>query len=108
MVKSELIHKIAASSLDGRLSEVLVRRVVDRVLNVMADALSAGQRIEIRDFGSFSIHITGPKKGRNPSTGEYVWVPAKRQPHFKPGKAMREAVVRKQEQPGLVQSPESR
>ncbi|MBN6742549.1 integration host factor subunit beta [Acidithiobacillus sp. MC6.1] len=107
MVKSELIHKIAESNRQLGLSELQVRQAVDRILDTMTGALSAGQRIEIRDFGSFSIHTSVPKKGRNPKTGEYVWVPARRQPHFKPGKVMRESVVRKQEYSGLCQSPDS-
>ena len=56
------------------------------------DALATGERIEIRGFGSFSINHRPPRIGRNPRSGESVAVPEKRVPHFKPGKALREAV----------------
>jgi integration host factor subunit beta len=55
----------------------------------MTDALIAGHRIEIRGFGTFSISERPPRVGRNPKSGEEVSVPAKRVPHFKPGKELR-------------------
>ena len=58
----------------------------------MGDALVRGHRIEIRGFGSFSINRRPPRIGRNPRSGESVQIPEKRVPHFKPGKALREAV----------------
>ena len=58
----------------------------------MSEALSQGQRIEIRGFGSFSLHYRAPRTGRNPKTGETVQLPAKYVPHFKPGKDLREQV----------------
>ena len=58
----------------------------------MSDALVRGHRIEIRGFGSFSINRRPPRMGRNPRSGESVHIPEKRVPHFKPGKALREAV----------------
>jgi integration host factor subunit beta len=58
----------------------------------MNDALVRGHRIEIRGFGSFSINRRPPRIGRNPRSGESVAIPEKRVPHFKPGKALREAV----------------
>ena len=51
-----------------------------------------GERIEIRGFGSFSLHYRAPRMGRNPKTGEAVALPGKHVPHFKPGKALRERV----------------
>jgi integration host factor subunit beta len=51
-----------------------------------------GHRIEIRGFGSFSVNHRPPRMGRNPRSGEAVHIPSKRVPHFKPGKALREAV----------------
>ena len=57
-----------------------------------SDALARGHRIEIRGFGSFSINRRPPRVGRNPRSGEQVIIPEKLVPHFKPGKALREAV----------------
>jgi integration host factor subunit beta len=58
----------------------------------MSAALARGHRIEIRGFGSFSINRRPPRVGRNPRSGEQVAIPEKLVPHFKPGKALREAV----------------
>jgi len=58
----------------------------------MSAALAAGDRIEVRGFGSFSLHYRPPRVGRNPKTGEAVQVPDKFVPHFKPGKELRERV----------------
>jgi len=58
----------------------------------MGDALVRGHRIEIRGFGSFSISRRPPRTGRNPRSGESVQIPERRVPHFKPGKALREAL----------------
>jgi integration host factor subunit beta len=58
----------------------------------MSAALAKGHRIEIRGFGSFSINRRPPRVGRNPRSGEQVVIPEKLVPHFKPGKALREAV----------------
>jgi integration host factor subunit beta len=58
----------------------------------MTEALSEGERIEIRGFGSFSLHYRAPRMGRNPKTGESVPLPAKYVPHFKPGKELRDQV----------------
>ena len=65
---------------------------VQKALDAMNDALVRGHRIEIRGFGSFSINRRPPRIGRNPRSGESVAIPEKRVPHFKPGKALREAV----------------
>ena len=58
----------------------------------MTDALADGDRIEIRGFGSFSLHHRAPRVGRNPKTGETVKLEGKSVPHFKPGKELRERV----------------
>ena len=60
--------------------------------NQRAGALSGGERIEIRGFGSFSLHFRPPRMGRNPKTGDAVALPGKHVPHFKPGKELRERV----------------
>lgn len=58
----------------------------------MSQSLSRGERIEIRGFGSFSLHHRPARMGRNPKTGESIALPAKHVPHFKPGKELREKV----------------
>ncbi len=62
------------------------------MLDHMTEALSNGDRIEIRGFGSFSLHYRAPRIGRNPKTGDSVTLSAKYVPHFKPGKDLREQV----------------
>jgi integration host factor subunit beta len=68
--------------------ELALRQIID----IMSDALAAGQRIEIRGFGSFALHFRPPRQGRNPRTGESVALAGKHVPHFKPGKELRERV----------------
>ncbi len=58
----------------------------------MSNALSGGERIEIRGFGSFSLHYLPPRVGRNPKTGDSVELNSKFVPHFKPGKELRDRV----------------
>ena len=58
----------------------------------MGASLAEGERIEIRGFGSFSLHYRPPRTGRNPKTGAAVALPGKYVPHFKPGKELRERV----------------
>ena len=58
----------------------------------MSKSLYSGERIEIRGFGSFSLHYRAPRVGRNPKTGESVELGSKYVPHFKPGKELRELV----------------
>lgn len=69
-----------------------VASVVSKILGAMSQKLAQGQRIEIRDFGAFSLNYRQPRKGRNPKSGEAVDVPAKYVPHFKAGKLLRENV----------------
>ena len=69
-----------------------VELAVKPILEHMTEALEGGKRIEIRGFGSFSLHHRAPRIGRNPKTGESVALEAKRVPHFKPGKELRDGV----------------
>jgi integration host factor subunit beta len=62
------------------------------LIEQMAQNLATGERIEIRGFGSFSLHYRPPRIGRNPKTGEAVALSGKYVPHFKPGKELREKV----------------
>ncbi|WP_082626800.1 integration host factor subunit beta, partial [endosymbiont of Ridgeia piscesae] len=64
------------------------------MIEQMSQALSSGERIEIRGFGSFSLHYRPPRMGRNPKTGMTVALSGKYVPHFKPGKELRERVNR--------------
>jgi integration host factor subunit beta len=90
VTKSELIERIAATQ--SQLSVKDVELAVKSILDYMADALATGGRIEIRGFGSFSLHYRKPRRGRNPKTGETVQLEGKYVPHFKPGKELRERV----------------
>jgi len=90
MTKSELVEMIADAQ-DGitrREAEV----VVNTVFAAISDALAAGDRVELRGFGSFTTRKRRARTGRNPKTGVSVSVPAKVVPHFKPGKLLRERV----------------
>jgi integration host factor subunit beta len=90
MTKSELIDKLSANQ--RHLAHLDVELAVKSILEQMSAALSTGDRIEIRGFGSFSLHFRAPRMGRNPKTGEAVALPGKHVPHFKPGKMLRERV----------------
>ena len=90
MTKSELIDKIA--SVQGQLSARDIELAVKMILDYMAEALAEGERIEIRGFGSFSLHYRSPRLGRNPKSGEKVELAGKYVPHFKPGKELRDRV----------------
>jgi len=90
MTRSDLVAQLAErfTQITARDTEFAVKTVLD----AMSDALARGHRIEIRGFGSFSISRRPPRVGRNPRSGEQVTIPEKLVPHFKPGKALREAV----------------
>ena len=90
MTKSELIELIARKQ--PQLSYKDIKLVVKISLEHMVSALSTGERIEIRGFGSFSLHYRPSRIGRNPKSGEPVSLSAKYVPHFKPGKDLRERV----------------
>jgi integration host factor subunit beta len=90
MRKSELIENLI-----DRFDSVPIKNVeqsVKEIIDHMADALAAGDRIEIRGFGSFCLHYRAPRTGRNPKTGDSVELAAKYVPHFKPGKELRDQV----------------
>ncbi|MDH5408777.1 MAG: integration host factor subunit beta [Gammaproteobacteria bacterium] len=90
MTKSELIEILATKQ--RQLAYKDVELAVKTMLEHMAQSLSGGDRIEIRGFGSFSLHHRPPRVGRNPKTGDSVMLGEKYVPHFKPGKEMRERV----------------
>lgn len=90
MTKSELIELLAMRQ--DHLSHIDVELSVRTIIDQLGRSLSEGERIEIRGFGSFSLHRRAARMGRNPRTGEAVALPVKYVPHFKPGKALRERV----------------
>ncbi len=97
MTKSELIEIISAKQ--KHLPAKDVELAVKQLLEIMSDALATGERIEIRGFGSFSLHFRPPRQGRNPKTGEAAALAGKHVPHFKPGKDLRERVNDGADQP---------
>ncbi len=103
MTRSDLVEELAArfSQLTHRDAEHAVKTLLDAV----GDALVRGNRIEIRGFGSFSVNHRAPRMGRNPRSGEAVAIPAKRVPHFKPGKALREAVDKRTAELAILDHP---
>ncbi len=89
MTKSELVEAI---SIKINVPKKRAEDVVNAVFESMRDALLEDDRIEVRGFGSFSIRERKAKKGRNPRTGEQVFVDKKKSIHFRPGKELRAIV----------------
>jgi integration host factor subunit beta len=90
MKRSDLISQLASQQ--EHLAPEDVEAAVKALLDQLRDALGNGERIEIRGFGSFSLHYRPPRQARNPKTGETVSTTGKYSPHFKPGKELRERV----------------
>ncbi len=90
MTKSELIERLCAAN--SQLATKDVELSVKAILEQMVETLASGDRIEIRGFGSFSLHYREPRIGRNPKSGEKVELEGKYVPHFKPGKELRDRV----------------
>lgn len=96
---SDNINSVAKSGIVARLAhkqtqltEDDVEMAVNTILDNMIDGMVSGDRVEIRGFGSLSLHFRPPRVGRNPKTGEKVKVPAKYVPHFKPGNELKNRV----------------
>ena len=100
MTKSELIEALAKQQPHLALKDVEL--AVKCIIEKMNEALSTGERIEIRGFGSFSLHMRPPRVGRNPKTGESVTLSKKFVPHFKPGKELRDRVDASREKCNIV------
>ncbi len=105
MTKSDLVEQLAARF--GQLTHRDAEHAVKTILDALSEALVRGHRVEIRGFGSFSVNRRPPRMGRNPRSGESVAIPEKRVPHFKPGKALREAVDARTEELLTTQAPEN-
>lgn len=92
MIKSELIQKVAAAN------PHLYQRDIERIVNVIFDeiigTLARGDRVELRGFGAFTVKHRAARQGRNPRTGETVFVEEKYVPFFKTGKELRERINR--------------
>lgn len=91
MVKSELINRLAEKQENLSLRDIDLS--VNYILEKMSESLANGGRIEIRGFGSFSLHYRPPRRAHNPKTGAQVQTQGKHSPHFKPGKELRERVI---------------
>ena len=91
MTKAELVERVADKI---QLTKKQTEAVVNILLACITEALSAGDKVELRGFGSFRIRKRNPREGRNPKTGDTVQIPAKRVPFFKAGKELREMVDR--------------
>jgi integration host factor subunit beta len=90
MIKSELVELVGRRQ--DHLSEHDITFSLNTILNKMCDHLSQGGRIEIRGFGSFSLHYRAPRQAHNPKTGEKLITPPKQAVHFKPGKDLKEQI----------------
>jgi len=89
-IKTQLINAIHEKGTG--LTKLQVSEAVNAMIEAMTTALAQGGKVEIRGFGNFTIRQRDARKARNPRTGEMVEVPAKRVPHFKPGKELKEMV----------------
>ena len=88
--KKGLIEKISKNQ--DQLPQRDIELAVKTIINCMTRALSTGERIEIRGFGSFSLRYRRPRIGRNPKSGMKVQINERYVPHFKPGKNLKKRV----------------
>ena len=89
MTKAELVEQVSERlDLTKKQTEV----IVNILFNSITEALSQGDKVELRGFGSFRTRHRNPREGRNPKTGASVHIPAKKVPFFKAGKELREMV----------------
>lgn len=91
MTKSELIELLCEEN--KSMTKKHVETIVNGVFDSIKDSIKAGNKVEIRGFGSFKIREKTSKTGRNPKTGTKVEVPAKKVPYFKPGKEIKEQLI---------------
>ena len=90
MTKSELMEKLSAKQ--PTLSAKEIENMVKDILEFISQSLENGDRVEVRGFGSFSLHHRQPRLGRNPKTGDSVNLSAKSVPYFKAGKELKARV----------------
>jgi integration host factor subunit beta len=89
LTKKDLVLAVAK---DTGITQVDVKRVVQRTLDRLVENLKEGKTIELRNFGVFKVRQRAPRRGRNPKTGQEVPVPSKRVVVFKPGLLMRQDI----------------
>lgn len=97
MIKSELIQRIGSAN--PHLYQRDVERIVNTILEEIIAALARGDRVELRGFGAFTVKHRAARQGRNPRTGETVFVEEKYVPFFKTGKELRERLNRDYQAP---------
>lgn len=90
LTKKDLVLLVAKET---SITQVDVKRVVQRTLDHLVESLKAGQTVELRNFGVFKVRQRAPRRGRNPKTGQEVPVPSKRVVVFKPGLLMRQDIT---------------
>ena len=104
MIRSELVARIAQQNPHLTIQEC--EAIVRAVLGSISEALAGGDRVELRDFGAFSIRNSEARASRNPRTGDRVAVPARAHVQFKPGKGMRTRLNRRPLDPDPEQEAE--
>src|SRR6478672_11116205 len=87
MKKADLVDAIAGKT---GAPKAQVQQLVEDVFELMSDALSRGDKIDLRGFGTFSVRESAARTGRNPQTGEPIQIPARKTPGFKPGKELKD------------------
>ena len=92
MKKSDLVDAIAGRA---GVPKSQAQNIVEDVLELIAEGLTKGDKIDLRGFGTFSVRDSAARTGRNPQTGEPIQIPARKQPGFKPGKELRDRVNHK-------------
>ncbi len=102
MIKSELIQKISTDN--PHLFQRDVERIINVIFDEIIDALSRGDRVELRGFGAFTVKHRAARQGRNPRTGQPVFVDEKFVPFFKSGKELRERLNREKQTEGIDQT----
>ncbi|WP_024889838.1 HU family DNA-binding protein [Luteimonas huabeiensis] len=89
MKKSDLVNSVAAKS---DLTKAQASTAVDAVFDTIIEALAQGEDVTIAGFGTFEVRVRAARTGRNPRTGEEIQIPASKNPAFKAGKALKDAV----------------
>ncbi len=89
MNKNDLVAAVATST---SLSKTDAAKAVDGVFNAITASLKKGQEVRLVGFGTFSVSKRAKSEGRNPRTGEKIAIPASKQPKFKAGKGLKDAV----------------
>lgn len=91
MNKSELVASIAEIS---KLTKIDSEKALDAIIKTVEDTLKAGEEIRLVGFGTFSVVKKAATTGRNPRTGEEIKIPERISPKFKPGKQLKDAVIK--------------